>query len=241
MKSQHRKNQQGFHTTGILLIVVVLAAIGLISWWVWKTNSGPKLNAAQKVVQSDCVKSYSDKSNKKLCDFGALFSLTNTPYTMTYKVTDSSGESTDLTVKSDGKGNISYTTSSGDIVKYNGISYVKDPTTGTWYKYPAGSSSAPAITNPADSIKPDFKSQAAKGVKYSYLGTVSCGSLTCYKYQEADPTMAGTTTSFWFDNKNYRLQGFSSKDSNGTADITMSYGSVTVTAPSSSVDIPTTQ
>jgi len=232
MNRKLRKNQQGFHSLELLLVIAVIVVIGLVGWVVWKKNSSPKLNAAQKVVQSSCLKSYNDT---KLCDFGALFTLTNKPYKLVIKTTPKSGSADTITIESDGNGGLSYITSSGDIIKSAGTTYVELPNTTTWYRYAAGSTSAPAVTNPGDSLSPDFKAQAAKKVKYNYISKVSCGTLTCYKYQEVDPTQTGTTTFFWFDTKNYRLQSLTSEDSAGaTTDMTVSYESVTITAPATS-------
>lgn len=231
MGHQVRKNQRGFHSLEALLVVVVVVVVGIIGWVVWQKNSSPKLNAAQKVVQGECLKSYNDK---KLCDFGALFSLVNKPYKLVIKTTPKSGSAETVTVESDGKGGLSYVTSSGNIIKSAGVTYVQLPNTKTWYRYSAESKSAPDVTNPGDKLAPDFKKQAADKVKYNYVGKSACGSLTCYKYQEVDPTQAGTTTSFLFDTKNYQFQSLTSKDSTGTTDMSASYGSVTITAPASS-------
>lgn len=158
MNKKNQRDQQGFHVLEISLIAVVLIVIALGGWLVWKNNSGPKLTAAQKTVQSECLKSYNDK---RLCDFGAIFSLSNISYKVTDKTTKA-GSTTTLAVEVDSNGNLEYNTPSGDIIKANGVTYVKPSTTKTWYKYAEGSSSTPNISNPASSIKPDFKNKPLK-------------------------------------------------------------------------------
>lgn len=70
------------------------------------------------------------------------------------------------------------------------------------------------------------------GITYKALGTVACGSLTCYKYQVTDSTTPTATQYAWFDNKNYELRQWQYTDSGDTDDITISYGAVNITKPS---------
>lgn len=227
---QHKtkSNSYGFSQLELAIVVVAVVVVVVIGLFVWKNNSGPTLTSAQKTVQTACLKDYNDK---KLCDFDALWvtSLGKTSYTMTLT------GATSATFKADGKGNLSITTTSGDMVSYKGAVYVLSPGVSTWVEYPAGTSSAPTVPNLASSF-PSISSEHAKGVKYVYDGTVSCGSLTCYKYQVKDPTQTGTTEFDLFDTQNYQLQSATTKDSSGTTNINMSYSAVTITAPTPAIN-----
>jgi len=225
--SKTKLNSRGFgHIEFLLLAVVIVIVVGA-GMWVWEKNSGPKLTSAQKTVQTACLKDYNDK---RLCDFDALWitSLAKIPYTMIETGATSS------TIKNDGKGNFSITTTSGDVVSYNSAIYVLAPGISTWVEYAAGSSGAPNIPNPASSFH-DLTVEHSKGYTYAYEGTVKCGSLTCYKFQGNDPTKSGTTAAVWFDTKHYQLQGGSSKDGSGNTYISVSYNPVTITAPTPAI------
>jgi hypothetical protein len=143
---------------------------------------------------------------------------------------------------SDGKGNSSSTLTGSDgiveTVAIGKVNYWKDSTDGKWFKFAPDDTSAPKATNPTSDIKVDTvtDSAAKSTLSYKKLGKEKCGNLTCFKYQMIDSTKPNAIYYMWFDDQDYRMQHYYSKDDSGTMDIVMTYQAVTITAPSPTKD-----
>jgi len=246
MKTSIRQDQRGFgHAVTVVLAVIVIGAIAAIGWEVMnknKTTSTPAnatTTASTNAVDASCNKVYHDTN---LCKFAASSAnFAKTPYTAVDTSVDAQGQTGNITIKSDGKGNTALTSTAAgqsfDTIEIGNTVYTKDPTGNSWTKY---TSNAPAVTNPAGDIKTDFSTSttpAAQQIQYKNLGKEACGKLTCFKYQIIDPASAGTTQYAWFDTSSYRLQQFSSKSADGSTNtFTITYTAVKITAPSPVTD-----
>lgn len=247
MKTSIRRDERGFgHAVTVVLAVIVIAAIAAIGWEVMnknKTSTTTPANSAKPAVTSavdaSCNKVYHDTT---LCKFAAnSANFAKTPYTAVDTNVDAQGQTSTITIKSDGKGNTALTTSSAgqsyDSIEIGSTTYIKGLTGGdTWTKY---TSNAPSTPNPASDIKPDFSTSttpATEQIQYKNLGKEACAKLTCFKYQIIDPANAGTTQYAWFDTNTYRLQQWYSKGTDGTNTFVITYGAVKITAPSPVTD-----
>lgn len=226
----------------VVVIVVVLAAIGFAGWKVFSSKnttnnknstSSTPATASNSAVETACNKEVNDKV---LCKFASHFSLANS-YKATITSTDPSGTVSKIELENDSKSNSSMVTKDASgketaaFITLNNSSYIKNEADGTWTKYT--SSASTTTTKPTSDIKVDTNDITNNNTtSYKNLGTEKCGSLTCYKYQVIDTTAPGTTQYIWFDNKNYQMQRWSSKDSSGSTDMSFSYQSVNITAPS---------
>jgi outer membrane lipoprotein-sorting protein len=242
MSNQLRRNERGNTLMIALVVIIVIAVIGGAAWAVMQHNkknplsgASPATIAAANAAETACKTYYHDNN---LCKFASsAVALTKTAYTAT-ATTTSSGTTGSTTIKSDGKGNFALSGSSGgqsfDSIEIGTTVYIKNPTDGTWLKY---GSAAPTVTNPASNVNFTFTAADAAKIQYKSLGTEKCGNLTCYKYQVIDAANTGTTQYVWFDTDSFTLQRWSSKDANGSSDLTFTYGAVTISAPSPVTDM----
>lgn len=243
----HKDDRGVFHPLLVTVIVVVLAVIGYAGYKVSNKNSakssstGTTAAVNNSAAEASCNKEISDKT---FCKFVSHFTLT-TSYKATITSTDSSGMVSKIEMSNDSKSNTSLVSKDGNgketsaFITLDGASYIKNESDGSWTKY--GSSTSSSDTKPTSDIKVDTNDITEKGtLSYKNLGTEKCGSLTCYKYQVVDSTNAGTTQYMWFDNKNYLMQRWYNKDSSGTMDMSFSYQSVNITAPSPVKEASTT-
>jgi len=249
MRISIRKDERGTgHVAVAILAVVIIAAIGFVGWRVMNKNNTAATNTStpaavvSNATETACNKVYNDKNLCKFASSAADFA--KLPYTAVDTSVDAQGQTSSVTIQSDGKSNFSMTAGSGataySTVEIGSTVYVKSGTSTTWTKY---TSNAPAVTNPATTIKPDFSTSttpAAQQIQYKKLGTEACGKLTCLKYQIIDPASAGTTQYAWFDTTSYRLQRWSSKTSDGsTNDFSITYSAVKISAPTPVTAAPT--
>lgn len=245
MNQQIKRNENGFSQVIILIAIVIIAAIGFVGYRVMNKSSAPAVlsTPAGSAANSACLKVYNDKD---FCKFAASFTLTGVPYKAVFTSSQgTAGSSTSMTILTDSKGNTSLTsTSVGTEMAYitlDGTTYMKDTTDNTWWKFAAGNASTPATTDPANEIKFDTTTTGTPTTTYKKIGTEACGSATCFKYQVADASTAGTTQYVWINTKTYQMQRWSSTDStNGTTDAVFTYQPVTITAPTPVKDFATT-
>jgi outer membrane lipoprotein-sorting protein len=242
MKISLSKDQRGIAPLMIIVAVVVVAGIGFVGWRVTQKDTVLKnATPAQKAVISSCEKLYNDKD---LCKFAANSDIDKLAYKMVITSKDAAGKSSTLSMSTDGKGNSSMSGlaegQAYDTISLDGVSYLKDTSDGQWIKFGSADTSAPKET-PADSVKVDdtFTEAASKNTEYKKLGKEKCGKLNCFKYQFIDKTQPDATQFVWFDAKDYRMQRFSSKDKDGTADMVLSYQSVKISAPSPTKEFST--
>jgi outer membrane lipoprotein-sorting protein len=241
MTNKLQKNQNGIaHVLLAVLVVAVVAAIGLVAWKV-NNNRSTASTAIDKVVQDKCMTEVNDK---QLCKFaGAFANVTN--FKVAGTSTDSTGAAATLDLAYDSKNNISMVIKqSGQesaVVVYGGVTYVKDPTDNQWFKFAVGDKNAPeALDIKKEFTKADFKNDAGQKLAYKNLGTEQCGSLKCYKYQETDPAKSTETTYLWIDTKDSLLRRVTTSDSKDktNTDFSLTYGSVVISLPSPTKDVP---
>jgi outer membrane lipoprotein-sorting protein len=239
-----KNDQRGLaHLMLVVIIVVVVGGIGLVGWRVMSTqkdkNSSTKSSTVSSVVSDSaalaaCLKEVNDKN---LCKFASSYKMDGVAYHAKFTTTGSDGTSTSE-MDTDSKTNTSMTTTQGGkelmaSISLNGTTYIKDEASNTWLKYPPADNSAPKTDNPTSDVKVDSSDITEKNtVTYKALGKEACGNLTCYKYQVVDTTQPKSEQFIWFDTKDYRLQRWTSKDDQGTTDMTLTYKSVNIKAPS---------
>ncbi len=235
--SIHKDSRGFFHPLLIALSVVVLAGIGYAGWKVSSNKKDTKASNSSAVASNSAVEASCNKeiNDKIFCKFASHFNA-NSTYKATITSTDSKGTVNKIELQNDTKSNSSMVIKDASgkeisaFITLDNSSYIKNEGDGSWTKY---TSSASADTKPTSDIKIDTNDITNKNtISYKSLGTEACGKLTCYKYQVVDSANADTTQYLWFDNKDYLMQRWSSKDANGTTDMSFSYQSVNIQAPS---------
>lgn len=90
-------------------------------------------------------------------------------------------------------------------------------------------------------LKGDFKGDNGQKLEYKKIGTEKCDKLSCYKYQIVDSQKSTETDFIWFDTKDFLLRRATVNDSKaGTnVEMTVTYASVVISAPSPTKDVPT--
>lgn len=238
---KHIRAQQGFAALilFVLLIIVALAVGGFAAWRVVSnhrnhnsanngtTSSSSSTGSNSASTESSCLATYHDSN---LCHFAAFSdSIEKTSYTATLSVTQS-GQSSTMTLKNDGKGNNELVMSGAgqtvDSIVLGSKTYVRSGGSGPWIEYDSGAQ-AP-VTNPTSSMNIGV---GTAGLSFKNLGTEACGSLTCYKYQVSDTAIPGKQY-VWFDTSSYKLRRWQYINGSDTTDMTLSYSTVTITAPS---------
>jgi hypothetical protein len=238
MRKSLYTDERGFgQVMVIVLVVAVIAIAGGIGWRVSQNNKKPAAakTTVGKAINTACLKVYNDKT---LCYAAAASSnFEKLAYTAVATNVDAQGQTSKLSLQSDGKGNSSFATESSgqsyNTVMIGSTVYVKNAGSSTWVKYSSGTNAS--TTNPTSDLKTEFSDTSTpveKRIQYKKLGTEKCGHLTCVKYQVIDPATPGTTNYVWFDTKDYRLQRWYGKDANSTNDFVITYTSVKITTPS---------
>lgn len=233
MKVSVHNNQRGIgHLIVVLLVVLVVAAAGIATWRIVEHQNKLAKRKTNSAAQNNCLDVYKDE---KLCAFAAANAdLAKTPYTVVVRSTTAQGQSTEMTIKSDGKGNTSTFSKNGNRT-YNTITigntvYVQNGN--NWIEY---ASNAPITgANVAGNIKAAFSKTGtpeSKQIKYESMGREKCGQDTCYKYRVSNPARSGNTH-IWINASSNRLVRLTTESSEGTTSYNVSYGPVTINAPS---------
>ncbi|HEV2403512.1 MAG TPA: hypothetical protein VGS08_04900 [Candidatus Saccharimonadales bacterium] len=213
-----------------MMSLLILAVVGFIGWQI--AHHAVLLQKGSATSQhSSCLGTYHDKN---LCHYAEHnFSIVDNSFTSNIHVTSPQGIISTLKFSADGKGNTSVDgTANGQelsTILLNGATYVK--TNGlSWIEYPKGATNAPAQTNPTATMDITVGN---KDLRFSYLGRMSCGNISCYKYLVGEQSQPATTQYIWFDTTGYLLREWSYQGATGTTDMTISsYQPVTITAPS---------
>jgi len=228
------KDQRGFGHVGIVLAIVVIAAVGGAGYFVWHKNQAKTPEAmATKAIQDAIKNAKCDYNDKDLCKFFSSWKAQGSYSVLSTSEADGQKTTTNMQVE----GNDAHITVSG-AVTYDVISIGQDTYTkaadGTWWKQTTANDTATQYKDNAkvDLKDPDTTTTAASKVTYTKLGKEKCGNLTCFKYQEVDPGDAKTTTLLWFDDHDYQLRRTQTTNEGGTFDATYSYNSVKVGVPS---------
>lgn len=208
-----------------VIIVVVLAAVGFVGWRVLHKSSDNG---------GSCMKTYNDRT---LCNFAANNShLSKFAYTATDTSTDNQGNTTKILIKNDGKGDYSVSSQNGNQ-SYNtvtiGNTIYAQNNGSSWIQYKAANGASP-IANPISTFKATFtddKTPKAKRVTYTQIDRGPCDNGVCVEYSVKNPNWAGTNN-IWINTSTNRLYRWYNKNGNGVNNLTISYGPVTITAPS---------
>ena len=125
---------------------------------------------------------------------------------------------------------IKHTINIGDTV------YTKDYTDNKWWKQTI---KPEELTQEEKDQEPiDFKEEFSQpDLKFKALGKEACGNLTCFKYEQTSPSIPGTRT-FWFDDQKYLLRKEEASYGEFTTRTEYSYDNVNITAPSPTKDVP---
>jgi hypothetical protein len=238
-----RKQQQGMgHLLVVGLAILVVGVVGFAGWKVASKNS-PKAstNATTtsnktevQAATTSCVATYHDAN---LCNAVSHFNTDKIAHEVTFTATGASGNGT-VMIKYDGKGNSSTTMTGGseafNSITLDGNTYEQSSAGGVWYEYPSGTSSSSSSSSTVSDPTSGMNLVLGSGNTYKPMGTVACGSMTCFKYEVVEASTPGTTTYVLFDNHDYLLRGLDATDSNSqTFDVTFSYpSSVVISKPS---------
>lgn len=242
MTDKLKKNMRGLAQIQLaLLVAVVIAVVGVVGWKV-SSNGSKSSTSVNKATQDKCIAAVNDT---KFCKFAGVFANASN-YKTAVTATGEGGTST-LDLAYDSNNNSSMIVKlngqeQGSAVVYSGITYVKDYTDGKWIKYAANDPNTPQTLDlKKEFLKSDFKNDKGEKMTYKNLGTEKCDKLTCYKYQESDPQKPSETTYIRFDTKDYLLRSVSVDDGKTKTEMTVSYGSVVISAPSPTKDAPVAQ
>lgn len=240
MITRLKKNMKGLAQAQLaVLVVIVIAVVGVVAWKVLGNGSSVSVN---KEIQSKCQTVVKDDI---FCKFAGAFGNVGD-----YKTTVSStveGSVTTLELANDSKDNSSMVVKQNgqeqaSVIVFSGVTYSKDYTDNKWFKYGSGDTGRPeSLDLKKEFLKSDYKGDNGQALQYKKIGTEKCDKLTCYKYQVVDPAKTTETSYLFFDTKSYLLRRATVTDSSNktNADMTVTYETVTITAPSPTKDLPT--
>lgn len=250
-----KHNQRGIaHLMLIVMVLVIGGAIGLAAWRVSsaqkdKDSSNNSSTSAvanvkeNKELEKSCLSAIKDKN---LCKFASRssFDLNSLSYEATMTNTDKTGKKSEIISQVDGKNNTSMITKENGTETYayvllNGAMYTKNAGETTWTKFPASNqtqSSDETPGAPSSEVKLDTNDFTGEKdtITYKALGKEKCGSLNCFKYQIIDKERPSDETFMWFDTKDYMIQKYSFKDSEGSSVMSFSYKNIKISEPSPS-------
>jgi len=241
MTKKIQKNERGVaHALLAVLVIAVIAVVGLVAWKV--NDNRPTLTTGiNKDTQDKCMTAVNDK---QFCKFAGVFANIG-DYKVTVNSTDKDGVSNlELANASNGNSSIVIKANGqerGNIVVYSGVTYYKDYTDGKWFKFGPNDANKPQTVDlKKEFLKADFKGDDGQKLTYKNLGTEKCGNLNCFKYQTTDPKKPDETDFLWFDTKDYLLRRVTVSDSKAktSAEMIVTYGSVVITLPSPTKDVP---
>lgn len=218
----------------IVLIVVVIIVGGGI--YLATKDKGTSVN---KELQSKCTTEVNDET---FCKFVGVFGNAG-DYKVSISSNDQSGASV-IELASDSKGNSSMVVKKdgqeqGSIIVFNGVTYLKDPTDGQWFKFSSTDANKPEVLDlKKEFAKGDFKGDAGQTLQYKKIGTEACGNLSCFKYQVVDPQKSNEESFVWFDTKDYLLRRVTAKNDGNTTDMNLTYTKVSISEPSPTKDLP---
>lgn len=250
MGVRKRSDERGIAALAIIGIIVLVVAVAGVGYMVLVKNNDKKTTtqsaevvAANAEAEKACKALYDDKD---LCKFASNYDPNGASYKATFTST-TDGKTSTFVIEADKSGNSSTVTKEGETetgayISLNGDTYIKDPADGSWTKYPK-SPDTPTESKPTDDIAVDFKDEETKApekrITYKKIGKEACGNDTCFKYQIIDPEQPGVESFIWFDDNDYVMRKYSTKEANGNySEGTFEYTSVTITAPSPVKEAP---
>ena len=122
-----------------------------------------------------------------------------------------------------------------EMIMINDTTYIKDFSDNAWWMQvapkPKDQEQAQTTEEPED-FKEAYKEK--QQMVYKGLGEEACGTMTCHKYEEADPSQAGYRRVFWLDKKDLWLR----KEQIGGTTNEYAYDNVSVNVPSPTKAVP---
>lgn len=238
MKFVQTKNQGGFGHVGIIVAVVVALAVGATGWFVWQKQKDSYSSTTDKAIQEAIKNAKCDYDDKDLCKFFTTWDVQKY-YTVT-SVSETDGKKTTTVAESEGSSK-THIKISGEL-NYEVITIGNDTYTkagnGTWWKQTAKNEAVDETvqqykeTTEIDLVEPTDDTTADQ-TNYKLIGKEKCGDLTCFKYQEINPTDTTTSSFIWFDDEDYQLRRTLMTSKDGTTyESTFSYEKVSVKVPS---------
>jgi hypothetical protein len=239
------KDQRGIgHVIEIVVIAVILLGVGAFIWWRVagsQQQSGTNNSSAQSALEQAIASASCTYEDKDLCKFMTGWKVGADIKVESTQTAD--GTATVSTFVSTQKGANSHLIMTIGDKPYETITigltrYTKSGD-GTWWKEVIPQTKVEESTSTYDPSfdEPSTGDTAVDKTSYKKLGTEACGSLTCLKYQIIDPENPATQY-LWFDTQNYQLRRMLMEDSTSKFDQTYTYENVSVSAPSSSKDLP---
>ena len=225
----------------VWLVVVILVGGGV--WLATKDNnngsSTKTATSVNKELQDKCMTEVNDAI---FCKFAGAFGAASA-YKVTANTTATEGTSV-LEISSDASNNSQMVVKQngqeqGNVIIFSGVTYSKDYTDGKWFKYSSSDVNKPTVVDlKKEFAKGDFKTDSGQKIDYVKIGTEKCANLTCYKYQIKDPSKPTEEGFIWFDTKDYLLRRLTIQDSGTSTDMSLTYGSVNISVPSPTKDVP---
>jgi hypothetical protein len=230
-------SQRGFGHIGIIIAVVVFLAVGgLVAWRVLDSQKSNTTNDTASSIAKAIAEAKCEYDDKDLCKFFTSWKLHDN-YKMVGTNTDkATGVSSTFTLETDGDKTHSILTGdfAAEIISIGRLTTYTKAADGTWWKQTLPETESPE-SSAAEESKPEFEEPTDENNSdqpvYKSLGKEACGKLTCFKYEVVDPAEGGTTSTIWFDTKDYQLRRSLSDNDDTKSDTTFSYDNVTVKAP----------
>ncbi|MBI2589126.1 hypothetical protein HYW35_02905 [Candidatus Saccharibacteria bacterium] len=221
-----------------LLVALVIVVAGGV-WLATKSDNTTTKTSVNKELQDKCKTEVNDDT---FCKFVGSFGNAG-DYKVSVNSTAPEGTSV-LELANDSQGNSSMVAKQNgqeqaNIIVFSSTTYSKDYSDGKWFKYSSSDSSKPTTLDlKKEFAKGDFKGDNGQKLEYKKITTEKCGKLSCYKYQIVDPQKTSQEGFIWFDTKDYLLRRVTVKEGTTNADMSLSYSSVSISAPSPTKDDP---
>jgi outer membrane lipoprotein-sorting protein len=231
-KNLHKNNQGLAHIGLVLLVVVVVAAVGGIGWYVFKKQKDKGASSLSDAVKQAAQKCELD--DKDICKFFASWKDSKY-YTVTS--TSTQGGKASTTTYSYVAPDKYHFTSTGEFayetISIGNTTYTKDTSDNKWWKQ----TTKPEEVEKNKGEDLDFEEPAKdeapeKKTTYKFITKEACDKLTCFKYQVIDPEAKDTTEYIWFDTKDYQLRKTRTESKDGVYEATFSYNKIEINEPS---------
>jgi len=220
----------------LVLVIGILLILGVGIFIFFQKKSLPPVSPEVKKAQQEFMSSC--KFDIDFCKY-----MVNGVAAMTggYTMTNESryyGKVSNMTIKTDGKGNSESTTyidgkETGRYISLNKITYTKGPGETVWTEFPPTKDEAGnQMTNLFDfeGLKKQLR-DTADTLVVKKIGTEACGKLTCFVFEMTEKT-TDSTTKIWVDTKEYLARKGETKTKEGTGLLVFEYGPVTIIKPS---------
>ncbi len=228
------------HAAAIGLIAIVVAVVGFAGWRVMDKNKDDKSGTNSSAVSSAEMREIEKACNQEIDDKDFCKFASNFTFESSYKstITTTGEDGTSVTeMETDGKGNSSMITKqdgkeTGAFITLDNVSYYKDQASNSWFKMAGSDTETPDTEEFTDDIKVDTTDFKDDKSAYKKVGKEKCGNLNCFKYQITDKESPNIEQFIWFDDKDYQLRRWNTKEGANTTDMTIEYTSVNIKAPS---------